>query len=83
MGKRTGTADRYDDYCSDFPNLGRKESKTIEENVEENIKYHAYDNGLLIKEYVVNQTVFYEVVSKVEYKEEETLKSTNRKKTNY
>ncbi|WP_419958260.1 hypothetical protein [Psychrobacillus psychrotolerans] len=47
-----------------------KKVKTIEENVAENIKYHAYDNGLLIKEYVVDQTVFYKVVSKVEYKEE-------------
>ncbi|WP_175496177.1 hypothetical protein [Psychrobacillus psychrotolerans] len=34
-----------------------KKVKTIEENVAENIKYHAYDNGLLIKEYVVDQTV--------------------------
>jgi len=32
---------------------------TVEENVGENIKYHSYDNGLLIKEYVV-----------VEYKQE-------------
>ena len=29
-----------------------------------------YENGLLIKEYIFNQTIFYEVVSKVEYKEE-------------
>ena len=28
-----------------------------------------YENGLLIKEYIFNQTIFYEVVSKVEYKE--------------
>ena len=53
-----------------FQTLEGKKLKTIEENVAENIKYHAYDNGLLIKEYVVNETVFYEVVSKVEYKEE-------------
>lgn len=53
-----------------FQTLEGKKVKTIEENVEENIKYHEYDNGLLVKEYVVNQTVFYEVVSKVEYKEE-------------
>ncbi|MER2079869.1 hypothetical protein, partial [Psychrobacillus psychrotolerans] len=53
-----------------FQALEGKKVKTIEENVAENIKYHAYDNGLLIKEYVVDQTVFYEVVSKVEYKEE-------------
>ncbi|MEK5146690.1 GH-E family nuclease [Psychrobacillus sp. FSL K6-4615] len=53
-----------------FQTLEGKKLKTIEENVVENIKYHAYDNGLLIKEYVVNETVFYEVVSKVEYKEE-------------
>ncbi|MFZ0577320.1 MAG: hypothetical protein WAM41_07385, partial [Psychrobacillus psychrotolerans] len=53
-----------------FQTLEGKKLKTIEENVAENIKYHAYDNGLLIKEYVVNETVFYEVVSKVKYKEE-------------
>ncbi|MEK5146688.1 T7SS effector LXG polymorphic toxin [Psychrobacillus sp. FSL K6-4615] len=53
-----------------FQTLEGKKLKTIEENVAENIKYHAYDNGLLIKEYVVNETVFYEVVSKVEFKEE-------------
>jgi len=28
-----------------------------------------YENGLFIKEYIFNQTIFYEVVSKVEYKE--------------
>ncbi|MEK4083774.1 ribonuclease YeeF family protein [Psychrobacillus sp. FSL K6-1415] len=56
-----------------FQTLEGKKLKTIEENVAENIKYHAYDNGLLIKEYVVNETVFYEVVSKVEYKEEAVL----------
>ncbi|WP_144510125.1 hypothetical protein [Bacillus sp. FJAT-22090] len=38
--------------------------------VEENVKYHQYENGLLIKEYMVEETVFYEVVSKVEYKQE-------------
>ncbi|MFJ7825489.1 T7SS effector LXG polymorphic toxin [Psychrobacillus sp. NPDC096623] len=53
-----------------FQTLESKKVTTIEENVTENIKYHQYDNGLLIKEYVFNQTVFYEVVSKVEYKEE-------------
>ena len=53
-----------------FQALEGKKVNTIEENVEENIKYHEYDNGLLIKEYVVGQTIFYEVVSKVEYKEE-------------
>ena len=53
-----------------FQTLEGKKVKTIEENVAENIKYYTYDNGLLIKEYVVDQTVFYEVVSKVEYKEE-------------
>ncbi|WP_342566708.1 T7SS effector LXG polymorphic toxin [Psychrobacillus sp. FSL K6-4046] len=53
-----------------FQAMHGKKVKTIEENVAENIKYHAYDNGLLIKEYVIDQTVFYEVVSKVEYKEE-------------
>ncbi|WP_093494585.1 T7SS effector LXG polymorphic toxin [Psychrobacillus psychrodurans] len=57
-----------------FQTMHGKKVKTIEENVAENVKYHAYDNGLLIKEYVVGQTVFYEVVSKVEYKEEETVK---------
>ncbi|SEM16323.1 Predicted ribonuclease, toxin component of the YeeF-YezG toxin-antitoxin module [Paenisporosarcina quisquiliarum] len=57
-----------------FQAMHGKKVKTIEENVAENVKYHAYDNGLLIKEYVVGQTVFYEVVSKVEYKEEETVK---------
>ncbi|MEK5206694.1 T7SS effector LXG polymorphic toxin [Psychrobacillus sp. FSL H8-0510] len=56
-----------------FQTLEGKKLKTIEENVAENIKYHAYDNGLLIKEYVVGQTVFYEVVSKVEYKEEAVI----------
>ena len=53
-----------------FQTLEGKKVNTIEENVEENIKYHEYDNNLLIKEYVVGQTIFYEVVSKVEYKEE-------------
>ena len=53
-----------------FQTLESKKVTTIEENVAENIKYHQYDNGLLLKEYVFNQTVFYEVVSKVEYKEE-------------
>ena len=53
-----------------FQTLESKKVTTIEENVAENIKYHQYENGLLIKEYVFNQTIFYEVVSKVEYKEE-------------
>ncbi|MBO0587460.1 T7SS effector LXG polymorphic toxin [Sporosarcina sp. E16_8] len=57
-----------------FQTLEGEKVTTIEENVEGNIKYHEYENGLLIKEYVVDQTVFYEVVSKVEYKEEETVK---------
>ena len=56
-----------------FQTLEGKKLKTMEENVAENIKYHAYENGLLIKEYVFNQTVFYEVVSKVEYKEEAVI----------
>ncbi|KAA0944294.1 hypothetical protein FQ087_19490 [Sporosarcina sp. ANT_H38] len=56
-----------------FQNFERKKVTTIEENVEGNIKYHEYENGLLIKEYVVGQTVFYEVVSKVEYKTEEIV----------
>ncbi|SDN22122.1 DNA/RNA non-specific endonuclease [Psychrobacillus sp. OK028] len=56
-----------------FQTLESKKVTTIEENVTENIKYHQYDNGLLIKEYVFNQTVFYEVVSKVEYKEEAVI----------
>ena len=53
-----------------FQNLEGKKVNTIEENLEENVKYHQYDNGLLIKEYAIGQTVFYEVVSKIEYKEE-------------
>ena len=57
-----------------FQNLEGKKVTTIEENVEENIKYHEYENGLLIKEYVAGKTVFYEVVSKVEYKAEEIVK---------
>ncbi|WP_342512479.1 hypothetical protein MKY34_17960 [Sporosarcina sp. FSL K6-1522] len=52
-----------------FRNLEGKKVETIGENVGENVKYHAYENSLLIKEYVEGQTVFYEVVSKVEYKE--------------
>ncbi|WP_338653482.1 DNA/RNA non-specific endonuclease [Sporosarcina psychrophila] len=57
-----------------FQTLEGKKVNTVEENLDENIKYHMYENGLLIKEYVVGQTVFYEVVSKVDYKEEETVK---------
>ncbi|TQR19178.1 T7SS effector LXG polymorphic toxin [Psychrobacillus vulpis] len=53
-----------------FQTLEGKKVNTVEENLDENIKYHLYENGLLIKEYSVGQTVFYEVVSKVEYKEE-------------
>jgi hypothetical protein len=53
-----------------FQTLEGKKVNTVEENLDENIKYHEYENGLLIKEYVVDQAVFYEVVSKVEYKEE-------------
>ncbi|SES45126.1 T7SS effector LXG polymorphic toxin [Psychrobacillus sp. OK032] len=53
-----------------FQNLEGKKVTTVEEHVEENVKYHQYENGLLIKEYTVGQTVFYEVVSKVEYKQE-------------
>ncbi|WP_144510127.1 T7SS effector LXG polymorphic toxin [Bacillus sp. FJAT-22090] len=53
-----------------FQNLEGKKVYTVEENVEENVKYHQYENGLLIKEYMVGETVFYEVVSKVEYKQE-------------
>lgn len=64
-----------------FQALEGKKVNTIEENVEENIKYHEYDNGLLIKEYVVGQTIFYEVVSKVEYKEE-TVKADKPKENN-
>jgi len=57
-----------------FQTLEGKKVNTVEENQDENIKYHMYENGLLIKEYVVGQTVFYEVVSKVDYREEETVK---------
>ncbi|WP_188006828.1 LXG domain-containing protein [Sporosarcina sp. ANT_H38] len=57
-----------------FQTLEGKKVTTIEENLEENIKYHEYENGLLIKEYIVGKTVFYEVVSKVEYKVEEIVK---------
>lgn len=57
-----------------FQTLEGKKVKNIEENVAENIKYHEYDNGLLVKEYGVGQTVFYEVVSHIEYKKEETVK---------
>ncbi len=53
-----------------FQTLEGKKVTTIEENPEKDVKYYAYENGLLIKEYVVGQTTFYEVVSKVEYKEE-------------
>ncbi|WP_197485366.1 MULTISPECIES: ribonuclease YeeF family protein [Sporosarcina] len=57
-----------------FQTLEGKKVNTVEENLDENIKYHMYENGLLIKEYVVGQTVYYEVVSQVDYKEEETVK---------
>lgn len=53
-----------------FQALDLKRMNTIEENVGENVKYHQYANGLLIKEYSENGTVYYEIVSKVEYKEE-------------
>ncbi|MFJ5768825.1 T7SS effector LXG polymorphic toxin [Psychrobacillus sp. NPDC093180] len=53
-----------------FQGLEGKKVSTVEENVEENVKYHQYENGLLVKEYMVGETVFYEVVSKVEYKQE-------------
>ncbi|WP_342537636.1 T7SS effector LXG polymorphic toxin [Sporosarcina sp. FSL K6-1540] len=49
-----------------FQTLEGKKVNTVEENLDE--------NGLLIKEYVVGQTVYYEVVSQVDYKEEETVK---------
>ncbi|WP_160117578.1 T7SS effector LXG polymorphic toxin [Filibacter tadaridae] len=57
-----------------FQTLEGKKVSTVEENLQENVKYHMYESGLLIKEYVVGQTVFYEVVSKVEYKVEEIVK---------
>ena len=50
--------------------------------MDENIKYHIYENGLLIKEYVVGETVFYEVVSKVDYKAEEIVKVDKPKESN-
>ncbi|MCM3359013.1 hypothetical protein M3627_13405 [Psychrobacillus sp. MER TA 171] len=53
-----------------FQALELKRMNTIDENVGENIQYHQYENGLLIKEYTENGTVYYEIVSKVEYKEE-------------
>ncbi|MFJ5768823.1 hypothetical protein [Psychrobacillus sp. NPDC093180] len=53
-----------------YQSLEGKKVATVEENVEENVKYHQYENGLLVKEYLVGETVFYEVVSKVEYKQE-------------
>ncbi|WP_342559991.1 T7SS effector LXG polymorphic toxin [Psychrobacillus sp. FSL W7-1457] len=53
-----------------FQALELKRMITIDENVGENIQYHQYENGLLIKEYSENGTVYYEIVSKVEYKEE-------------
>ncbi|MFJ7973566.1 T7SS effector LXG polymorphic toxin [Psychrobacillus sp. NPDC096389] len=53
-----------------FQGLEGKKVATVEEHVEENVKYHQYENGLLIKEYMVGETVFYEVVSQVEYKQE-------------
>ncbi|MER2171125.1 MAG: T7SS effector LXG polymorphic toxin [Psychrobacillus psychrodurans] len=53
-----------------FQALELKRMITIDENVGENIQYHQYANGLLIKEYSENGTVYYEIVSKVEYKEE-------------
>ncbi|MFJ5768821.1 T7SS effector LXG polymorphic toxin [Psychrobacillus sp. NPDC093180] len=53
-----------------YQSLEGKKVTTVEENVEENVKYHQYENGLLVKEYLVGETVFYEVVSKVEYKQE-------------
>ncbi|WP_342512468.1 hypothetical protein MKY34_17895 [Sporosarcina sp. FSL K6-1522] len=62
-----------------FRNLEGKKVQTIGENVGEDIKYHAYENGLLIKEYRVGQTVYYEVVSKVEYKDVEIDKPKENK----
>ncbi|GGA28775.1 ribonuclease YeeF family protein [Psychrobacillus lasiicapitis] len=53
-----------------FQGLEGKKVATVEKNVEENVKYHQYENGLLVKEYLVGETVFHEVVSKVEYKQE-------------
>ncbi|MGE7980470.1 hypothetical protein [Psychrobacillus sp. NPDC093200] len=56
--------------AKNFQALELKRMNTIEENVGENVKYHQYANSLLIKEYSENGTVYYEIVSKVEYKEE-------------
>ena len=56
-----------------FLALEGKKVNTVEENLDGNVKYHMYENGLLIKESMAGKTVQYEVVSKIEYKEEEIV----------
>ncbi|MEK4404747.1 T7SS effector LXG polymorphic toxin [Sporosarcina sp. FSL K6-6792] len=65
-----------------FQTLEGKKVNTVEENLDENIKYHVYENGLLIKEYAIGQSVFYEVVSKVEYKAKEIVQADTTKESN-
>ena len=52
-----------------FETLEGMKVSLIEENVGENIKYHAYANGLIIKETMDGGKSSYEVVSEVIYKE--------------
>ncbi|QTD39543.1 ribonuclease YeeF family protein [Sporosarcina sp. Te-1] len=66
-----------------FKTLEGKKVNTIDQNVDENVKYHVYNNGLLIKEYMVGSSVFYEVVPHVEYKEEEIITATVAEENNW
>ncbi|GKV56662.1 hypothetical protein NCCP2222_26090 [Sporosarcina sp. NCCP-2222] len=66
-----------------FKTLEGKKVNTIDQNVDENVKYQVYNNGLLIKEYMVGSSVFYEVVPHVEYKEEEIITATVAEENNW
>jgi len=53
-----------------FQTLEGKKVNTVKEDEEDDVIYHVYENGLVIKEYIVNKTVFYKVVSKDNFKQE-------------
>lgn len=63
-----------------FETLEGMKVSLIEENVGENIKYHAYANGLLIKETVDGGKSTYEVVSEVIYKENDQVDAPQENK---
>ncbi|MER2262081.1 MAG: T7SS effector LXG polymorphic toxin [Psychrobacillus sp.] len=56
-------------HANTFETLEGMKVSLIEENVGENIKYHSYANGLIIKETVDGGKSTYEIVSEVIYQE--------------